>query len=296
MNECKKFKIIDPHVHYWDLALGYNGWLMNRENGLLGPLDAINKNYLQENYEKDSRNFTVDSIVHIEAVTTKYSKNEINWLEGLYKYDYLLGGVVAGVDLLDENIEFILESYSNHQLVKGVRQLLNWSENSKYTAADRKDDLLNINWKNNFVLLRKYDMSFDMQICPEQMLDAMTIAQLHPDIMIVIDHAGMPIVEYIDTWRKGITELALCPNIFVKLSGFGMFNHHWKKETIVAYIEHIINCFGVNRCMFASNFPVDKLYSSYDNLMTSYIEIAQKYFYQDINKLFYHNAKNFYKL
>lgn len=296
MKKNKIIKIIDPHIHYWDITLGYNGWLSNRESALLGQLNAINKNYLQEDYLQDSRNFNVEHIIHIEAASTKYSKDEIHWLENRYKNNSFFSGIVAGIDLLDIEIESLLEFYSAYPLIKGVRQLLNWSENPKYTAADRSDDLLNHRWRNNFGLLKKYNLSFDMQICPEQMVDAIIIAKLYPDIMIIIDHAGMPIVEYLDVWQKGIKGLACCPNVFIKLSGFGMFDHYWTKETIVPYIEYVINSFGVDRCMFASNFPVDKLYRSYDEVIGNYIEIAQEYFSQEIDKLFYNNAQIFYKL
>lgn len=296
MTQNKKIKIIDPHIHFWDLSLGRNGWLSDRTCNLLGPLAPINKNYLKEDYLKDSKSFDVEQVVHIEAVSRKFAKDEVEWLDQLYGQDVFLGGIVGGADLLDTSIEELLEFYGTHKRVKGIRQILNWSENSKYTAGDRADDLVNPAWIQNFGLLQKYNLSFDMQICPEQMIDAVKLARLYPDISIVIDHAGIPIPEYMDLWEAGILALSKCLNVFVKISGFGMFDHAWTKGSIAEYIQYVIHCFGADRSMFASNFPVDKLYCSYSELVNRYLQIVDTFFYQDRNKIFHDTAKNFYKL
>ena len=296
MIQHNKLKIIDPHIHFWDLSFGRNIWLSDRTSDLLGPLAPINRNYLKEDYLKDSEGFDVERVVHVEAVATRFVKDEVEWLDQLYGEDAFLGGIVAGADLLNVNIEELLRFYGDHRLVKGIRQILNWSENPKYTAGDRADDLTNEIWIKKFGLLQKYNLSFDMQICPEQMVDAVKLARLYPDVSIVIDHAGMPILEYIDLWEAGILELSKWPNVFVKLSGFGMLDHAWTKDSITEHIKYVINCFGADRCMFASNFPVDKLYCNYSELLNGYTQIVDTFFYQDRNKIFHDTAKNFYKL
>lgn len=278
------------------MTLNYHNWLNNRESSLLGPLASLHQNYLKENYSQDSNNFFVENVVHIESASTKYALQEVEWLEKHYGNDSFLGAIVGGVDFMDENLESTLDFYRHQSKVKGVRQLLNWHKKLTYTAADRQNDLSNSIWMSRFALLKKYNLSFDMQICPEQMIDAVLLLQKFPDIMVVVNHAGMPIQEDMDIWRKSIVALSRCHNVHIKLSGFGMLDHYWDGESIAPLIEHVINSFGTNRCMFASNFPVDKLYSTYDNLMQSYIDIANRYFYQDISKLFYNNAKTFYKL
>ena len=296
MVQNRKLKIIDPHIHFWNLSFGRNTWLSDRTSDLLGSLAPINRNYLKEDYLEDSEGFDIEQVVHIEAASTRFARNEVEWLDTLYGHDVFLGGIVAGADLLEANVEELLAFYGAHKRVKGIRQILNWSINPKYTAGDRPDDLTNELWIKNFGLLHKYNLSFDMQICPEQMNDAVKLARLYPYISIVIDHAGMPIAEYIKIWREGIIALSSCTNVFVKISGFGVFDHCWTQESVAGYIEHVVNCFGINRCMFASNFPVDKLYKNYHSLMNNYINIIRKYFYQDIDKFFYDNAKKFYKI
>ena len=296
MIKNRKRAIIDPHVHLWDLSFGRNCWLSDRTSDLLGLLTPINKNYLKEDYLRDSVGFDIEKVVHIEAVSTRFAKNEVQWLDELYKQDAFLGGIVASADLLDTRLQGLLEFYSSHRLVKGIRQVLNWSKNPKYTAGDRADDLINKLWIKNFSLLQKYNLSFDMQICPEQMRDAVKLARLYPDVLIVINHSGMPVAEFLDLWKTGILDLSKCSNVFVKISGFGMFDHYWTKKSVSIYVEYIISCFGANRCMFASNFPVDKLYGSYQELINNHAAIIDEFFYQDREKIFYDTAKSFYGL
>lgn len=289
-------KIIDPHCHLWDLSLGYHEWISGGESALLGSLKPINKNFLKEDYLKASKDFQVESVIHIESVSTCYALNEVEYLEETYKKDSFLGGVVAGADLLDENVESLLDVYSSHSLVKGVRQILNWSENPKYTAADRKDDLSNPNWQKNFGLLKKYNLSFDMQICPEQIEEVIQLVRLNPDVQIIVNHGGMPIAEYLDIWKTGMQELSRYNNVVVKLSGFGMFQHNWSGDTIESYIDYIVDAFGIDRCMFASNFPVDGLFKSYSEMMQAYLKLAAKFSNLEQEKLFYQNAKSIYRI
>lgn len=290
------FKIIDPHIHFWDLSLNQNLWLLNESTDLLGNLFSIRKNYLMQDYLEDKNQFNIEKVIHIEAVSSGFEKEEVRYLNQLYKNNPYFGGMVAGIDFLDSNIKEKLEFYLNYSCVKGVRQILNSSRDSKYSAAKRKNDLINPLWIKNFSLLEKYNLSFDMQICPEQMLSAFELASLYPNISIVIDHAGMPIPQYFSLWKEGISKLSQCHNVYIKLSGFAMFDHDCHEGSIRDYILHIIYCFGEDRCMFASNFPVDKLYKNYSDMLNDYINIVDRYFYAHKNKLFYETAKHFYKL
>lgn len=292
----EKFKIIDSHCHLWDLSLGYNGWICDRESELLGSLKPLTKNYLPEDYAYDTHGFNVDKIVHIEASNTRFAKNEVQWVSELAKQFPLIGAIVGGADLLDAHIDELLSFYSVNPLIKGIRQILNWHENSKYTAADRMDDLINSNWRKHYSLLKRYDLSFDMQICPRQMQTACNLAKKFSDITVIIEHAGMPIEEDLNYWKRGIVDLAKCSNIFIKISGFGMFNHQWGQQSIENYVNTVVDAFGVDRCMFASNFPVDKLYSSFASIMETYYTIVQKASLSEKEQLFYSNAKRIYKI
>jgi predicted TIM-barrel fold metal-dependent hydrolase len=282
MDSSNKIKIIDPHCHLWDLSLGYHAWLNSQKESFLGDLSPIRHDYFIEDYLADSSSFTVEKIIHIEAVDSRYAINEVNWLDLRYPDESRLGGIVAGINLLDPKLGTTLESYQNNSRVKGARQL--------------RSDLLNPLWREKYALLGKHELSFDMQISPLQLNDAVTLAHETPDTTMIINHAGMPNPAYLERWKQGIAALAEQPNVFMKLSGFGMCDHKRDKAAIRYYIEYPIEHFGVERCMFASNFPVDRLYASYAETMGSYLEIVSHYSENEKDRLFRTTAKDVYRV
>lgn len=290
------FRIVDPHCHFWDLSLGYNGWISDKESDLLGSLKPLNKNYLPEHYLDDTQDFDVHKVVHVEASTTQFARHEVDWATSLTGPSSLVGAIVGGADLLADDIQDLLAYYADHSLVTGIRQILNWHNNPKYTAADRSDDLTNPDWHKAFALLYRYDLSFDMQICPTQMDEAFELAKKFPDTLIIIEHAGMPITEDLETWKQGIKQLASCSNVCIKISGFGMLDHEWTTDSIAFFVHYVLDHFGIERCMFASNFPVDKLYSNFSTLMRSYYELVQNASDNEKNQLFFDNAKRIYQI
>jgi predicted TIM-barrel fold metal-dependent hydrolase len=115
----------------------------------------------------------------------------------------------------------------------------------------------------------------------------------------IIDHAGTPRQrdsEYLDHWRNGLKLLASLDNIVMKISGLGMFDQQWTTESIRPLVLDCIDIFGVDRCIFASNFPVDRLFSSYEKVWTSYFEITNDFSTDEKEKLFYKNSEKFYRI
>ncbi|OGT30810.1 MAG: hypothetical protein A3E87_06855 [Gammaproteobacteria bacterium RIFCSPHIGHO2_12_FULL_35_23] len=287
--------MIDPHCHLWDLATGYYGWLSNQQSDLLGDLSQINKNHLLEDYLEEAKPCKIEGLVHIEAASTRYAKEEVSWLKKLIKISTKPIVMVAGADLMVAKVEALLDYYQSESFVKGIRQILNWHAIKKYSACDQ-DYLQNDIWQKQYALLEKYELSFDMQVNPMQLMAAARLARKYQKISIIINHAGMPIDNEFEIWQKGIAALALLPTVTIKISGFGMLNHHWHINSIKDFVLTIIEHFGTKRVMFASNFPVDKLYSSYFNLMSSYYTLVKDFSSAEIEQLFAKNAKRIYQL
>jgi predicted TIM-barrel fold metal-dependent hydrolase len=123
-------------------------------------------------------------------------------------------------------------------------------------------------------------LSFDLQLYPAQMADAAELARTYPETLTILNHAGMPVdrdEEGLELWRRGMWQLAAVPNVVVKISGLGAVDWNWTVESIRPFVLQTIEAFGVSRCMFASNFPVDKLYSDFDTLYGAFREIAQSF-------------------
>ena len=130
---------------------------------------------------------------------------------------------------------------------------------------------------------------------------SLKLIKKHPNVLFIINHSLSPLkfdIESIEDWRKKINLLSTCDNIVIKLSGFGEFNPSWTEETIKPIILSSIDQFGIDRCMFGTNFPVDKFLSKsmYTDYWISYYNIVKDFSSNEKNKLFYLNAEKYYKI
>jgi predicted TIM-barrel fold metal-dependent hydrolase len=165
--------------------------------------------------------------------------------------------------------------------------------------VDRPDLIRTAAWRRGFGLLRRFGLSFDLQLYPAQMHDAAALAHEYPDVPIILNHAGMPVDrddQGLDLWRRGMRELAAAPNVAVKISGLGVADRHWTLKSIRPFVLETIEAFGVSRCMFASNFPVDKLWSDFDRLYGAFREITRPFSEAERRQLFHDNAARYYRL
>ena len=102
--------------------------------------------------------------------------------------------------------------------------------------------------------------------------------------------------EGLNRWRGGLEQLAACPNVAVKISGFGMFDHDWTIESIRPLVLTTIEGFGVERAMFGSNFPVDGIWANGSRVWNAYLAITADFSASERQRLFHDNAVKFYRL
>ncbi|MEM9243867.1 MAG: amidohydrolase family protein [Pseudomonadota bacterium] len=291
----KPSAIIDAHCHLWQLNNEINGWLDNPNNAFLGDISAIQQDYLLKDYQKDSADFPVEKIVHIEAANSAHAIKEIQWLAEQYDDNDYLYAVVGGASLTEKNIEAQLDYYHHSKKVSGVRDILNWHETPAYRSCDRQDYMTDRQWQRNFALLAKYQLSFDMQIVSSQLAQAYQLAKTYDEVSIIIDHAAFPLPDGIAHWQQSMKKIAQCDNVVVKLSGFGPLSRKIDKQTVRDQVLYLIEQFGVNRCMFASNFPVEKLYIAYNDLFNFFNTIVQDFNNTEKQALFYDTALRVYQ-
>ena len=168
-----------------------------------------------------------------------------------------------------------------------------------YCMTERGDWLSDPNWHRGYALLEKYRLSFDLQVYCHQMADAAALAGAFPNIQVMLNHAGLPHrrdPDYVASWRRGMRTLAERPNVAAKISGLAMFDHDWTAESIRPFVLDTIEIFGVERCMFASNFPVDRLHSDYDAIWTAFDRITADFSETERRQLFHDNALRLYRL
>lgn len=293
-------KIVDAHHHLWNLSRGYNyPWLQDRPLGvgMLGDLTPIARDYLAADYRADAAGYDLLKSVHIEAVPLD-GVAEAAWLQGVADEGGFPHAIVARVELQKPDAERTIAEHRRFANLRGIRHIVNWHENPQLTFTDH-DFLRDDAWLAGFSLLKKYALSFDLQLYPSQMADAVRLAQQHPDTLIILNHTGMPADRDeagIAVWRDGIKRLAACDNVVAKISGLGMLDWHWTIDSIRPFVRHTIFCFGVDRVMFGSNFPVDRLYGSFATLYGAFETIVADLGEDDRDRLFRANALRWYRI
>ena len=298
----KSEKIVDAHQHFWDLGRGHNyPWLQDRPLGVgvCGDVTAIaEKSYLPVHLQTDAGGYDLVKSVHIEAVSSDPIE-ETRWLQELADRHGFPHGIVAAAQLHQTGIEAALEAQRGFTNVRGIRHIVNWHNDPSLTFTERSDFLTDPAWLAGFGLLSKYDLSFDLQLYPSQMADAAVVARAHPETLIILNHAGMPVDRDdagVEQWREGMASLAACDNVAVKISGLGMLDWHWSEDSIRPYVLETIDRFSTDRAMFGSNFPVDRLYSSFGALYGAFERIVAGFSAVEQNKLFAGNALRLYRL
>ncbi len=292
---------IDAHIHLWDVDRLRYPWLAPpySASGLAGSVEPIAKSYLPEHYRNDARGWNMIGAVHIDAgADPGDALAETEWLTGLAAKDDFPTAIVAFAPLNDTNIEALLEKQAAHSRVRGIRHIANWHSESyySYTPANLLDDP---SWERGYSALARHGLSFDLQAYPAQLEQAARIAERHDGIPVILNHCGMPIPARDPgrtEWRRGMAAFAQLSNASVKISGFGITDHGWTTESIRPYVLEAIDMFGAERCMFASDFPTDKLYANFDRLLDAYAAIVADFSKAERRNLFAGNANRIYRL
>ena len=293
---------IDPHHHLWDLEKNHYPWLQTRPvvPRLEGDVGPIAQTYGIEDYLADIRNQSIAKSVHVEAGWDPADPvGETAWLQSIADQHGFPHGIVAHADLDAVDVERVLEGHAQYQNVRGIRHIVCWHRDPVKSYVPDADLLTNGRWRDGFRLLSKFGFSFDLQLYPSQMADGADLAHSHAETLIILDHTGMPVdrdEEGIRAWRQGMRQLADAPNVVTKISGLGAVDWYWTIDSLRPFVLETIDTFGADRCMFASNFPVDKLYRDFDGLYAAFKFITCDFTADEKRLLFHDNAARFYRL
>ena len=292
-------QIVDPHIHFWELGTDAYQWLTSTAETFIGAANRLDRRFLPPDLFEGAKDIEIVKIVHVEALRNPKSPiDETRWLQSLADEGDFPQGIVAAADLSSPDVESILEQHRSFDNVRGIRQILNRHMDPVYNYVDT-DYLNDSTWCHQFQLLKKFDLSFDLQLYPKQVPDACRIIDASPDTVFVLNHTGMFVdrtLEGYRQWRDGLAALSKRDNVFVKISGLGMFDHEWTVESFRPYVLQTLDFFGVERSMFASNFPVDKLFSDYVRVWTAFDEITQGFSVDERKSLFCVNAETVYRI
>jgi predicted TIM-barrel fold metal-dependent hydrolase len=290
--------VVDPHIHLWDLSTGLYPGLEQPSNGFIGSNAPIARSYLLDEFRAEGgQDIEVIKAVHVEAFPTDPVR-ETETIAAVAAASPIPLAMVAHADLGAPDAEAILTRHAEFPVLRGIRQVVNRHPVPLYNYVER-DFMREPAWQQGFKLLARFGLSFDMQLYPHQFGEAVAIAADNPDTEIIINHAGMWADRDLAgwrAWRDGLRLLAAQPNVAVKISGLGMFDHRFTIESLRPLVLETIDAFGTDRAMFASNFPVDKLFSDYSTLWNTYVGIVAGCSAAEQAALFRNNAERIYRL
>jgi predicted TIM-barrel fold metal-dependent hydrolase len=298
----KQLPKIDSHFHFFDYSLHDSSVAEGgkAESGLLGDFSPLLVDYVVDDYLADLTGHNVVKMVHEEADWDPDDPiGETRWLQGIADVHGFPHGIVGKADLASPELESVLERQCEFANFRGIRQCANWDDDPGYRLTARPHLMGEAAWRRGYPLLAKYGLTFDHNVNYHQLSEVAALMREVPDVRSVICHLGFPIrrtPEALEVWRRGIAEAAACPNALMKLSGITMTDHDWTTASIRPFFLEAIEAFSPARCMFGSNFPVDKLYGSFDRLFGAYYEIVAEFSDDEKRAMFHDTAATVYRL
>jgi predicted TIM-barrel fold metal-dependent hydrolase len=288
---------IDAHVHLWDLRHIRYPWLTPpfADGGPNGSVERIASNYLLDDYLAEAANWNVAGIVHIDAgARPDDALAETRWLQDMADQRGMPNGVVAFAALDDPDVETLLAAHAARANVRGIRHIVNFhtDPNRTYVPRDITGDEA---WRRGFGLLGKYGLSFDLQAYPAQFPALARLIERHPGIPVIINHAGLG-VDGDEDWRAGMKALTALLNVSVKISGLGFVYRPWSAAAQRGRILETIDLFGTDRCLFASDFPTDRLFAPFDATLGALADTVADFGEDERRALFARNANRIYRL
>jgi predicted TIM-barrel fold metal-dependent hydrolase len=294
--------IVDAHQHFWDLERNYLPWLCD-EPAIpfrYGDYRALRRNYLPPDYLRDSARQNVVKTVHVETEWDPADPvGETRWLQEIIGASGMPHAIVAQARLDREDVEAVLAGHVAYQQVRGIRHKPRAAATPDRVERGAAGSMGDPRWRRGYALLARYGLSFDLQTPWWHLAEAAELARDFPDIQIILNHTGLPAdrsEERLAGWRQAMQALAKEPNVACKISGLGQAGRPWTVESNRPVVLDTIEIFGVERCMFASNFPVDSLIADFDTIFAGFKAIVSGSSAAEQAALFHDNAVRFYRL
>ena len=291
--------IVDAHHHIWrraDLP-----WLSgSMRPRIFGPYEAIRRDYLVDEFLEDIAGTGVTRSVYVQANwAPERFEDEVAWVEQVADETGWPHAIVGYADLLAEDVRPQLDRLARYPRLRGVRMQLHWHENEMYRFTPRPDLALDPVLQRNVARLADYRLAFDLQVFAAQMAGAAELAAACPNVTFVLQHAGM--LEDLSPkgraeWRAGMEGLAAQPNVVSKLSAFGTFIHRNDPDHIARIFRETVEIFGAERCLFGSNFPIEKLWTDYRALLDAFLAASAPFDDGARKALFEGTAARVYRL
>lgn len=272
---------IDSHQHFW-------------------KFDPIRDSWIDDSMLKIQRDFLPEDLLPLlsenkfagcVAVQASQSEEETNFLLDLASKNDFIKGVVGWVDLRAGNILERLNHFSKYEKLKGFRHVV---------QGEPDDFMFRKDFRNGIAALKEFNFTYDILIFHRQLPAAIDLVKSFPEQVFVIDHIAKPGIKSgdIESWKKGMEEIAKFENVWCKISGMVTEAdwNQWKTSDLKPYLEVIFENFSADKILFGSDWPVCNVASDYTEVVKTLEDYITSFSIEDQNKIWFENAKLFYKL
>jgi len=284
------YPIADAHQHFWDPRVNYHPWLCDQPpiRFRYGDYATLRRPYLPADYFLDAGRNRIVKTVYVETEwNPRDPLGETDWVDRLRRETGFPTVMVAQAWLDREDAASVLERQASKSFVRGVRH--------KPGPGAMRD----ARWRAGYARLARLGLRFDLQAPWSELADAAALCRAFPETPLILNHTGLPSdrsPQGIAGWKQALRLLAECPNAAIKISGIGVPGARWTAEANREIVLSAIEIFGVERAMFASNFPVDGLCAKFDEIYRGFHEIAGVFSEFERKQLFYGNASRIYAM
>ncbi|MCO5064088.1 MAG: amidohydrolase [Rhizobiaceae bacterium] len=237
--------IIDTHLHLIDQSALSYPWLSG--------VPALNRDFLYSEYARQALRAGISGVLHMEVdVAPSEIETETAYVEKLSRTPgNLIRGAIAACRPEKSGFADYLERQTQNPFVKGFRRVLHVEPDALSESAT---------FRENIGRMRGSGLTFDICVLPRQIPQAMALADVAPDVQFILDHCGVPDIKgnAEHPWREHIAEISRRPNVTAKISGVVAYadSENWTVDTLRPYVEHVIACFGWDRVVWGSDWPV----------------------------------------
>ncbi len=290
-------EFVDTHIHFWERPHPTLEWVWLADDFIhpqLGDTILLKemRRYVVREYLEDIEGSNVTKAVHIQAaIGSADPVEETMWLQAMADKTGWPQGIVGDARLQAPDVEKTIERHMEYANFRGLRDFA------------QGDYLVDPDFHRGYSLLEKYNLVYDLDVLWGDMYKAADLARKFPNTTLVVDHAGFPqerTDEYLEQWKSGMASFKDVDNAVIKISGLGMGDQmagsNWTIDSLRPYVLGCIEAFGVERSFFGTNWPVDKMYSTYGELITAYRELISDFSDDEQQALLSKNAEKYYRV
>jgi len=291
--------IVDAHHHIWrraDLP-----WLLGPTvPRIFGDYGSIKRDYPIGEYLHDIAGTGVTKSVYVQANwAPNWFADEAAWVSRVADEAGWPHAVSAFCDMRQKDARRDLDRLARFPLVRGIRHQMHHHENPLYRFAPAHDTVAEDAVQRNVAALSDYGFLFELQVFAHQAEPALRLVDSCPGVTFVVQHAAMPedISEPgLRRWREALEALASRRNVNTKISGLGTFLRRNDPPLISRVVNETLAAFGAERCLFGSNFPIEKMWTSLEDLVAAYRDAAAGLPDTDRDAIFCGTATRIYRL